>query len=312
MSGIRIGSTQSQAAFACLVFAVGLVLLAMAACAPPPVEHVQLYADTAQQTKTAGGTVLDRIAPIVAQEGGATPEQDCGPDERSGIPRCLDLRQVSANGGAGRPADPPSVAVHRTALDLVASYARILADLAEGKSTADIQAKLGAAAAIAGTLATMTGVAAPLGAALPILAPQIQALAGRLEAARSAQLIRQSVLADKDTIQAVLKALEDGAPAMYEIYRNKRQLDRKAALEAMDRPAANAAVEDIKRYHAALEAYVGLLRATSAALDTLARDVQQPVQTSPQAVQASLKQAIEARAEALSLLNTVRQLGARP
>jgi hypothetical protein len=291
---------------------LAFLLLAGACAPPPPVAQVQLYADTAQQTRTAGGMVLDRIAPIVALQGSTQPEKDCGPDERSGIPRCLDLLQVSAGDGASGRADPPAVAIHRTALDLVAAYARILADLAEGKSAADIQTNIGAAAAIAGTLATLTGVAAPVGVALAALTPQIQALAGRLEAARAGQLVRQSIIADRETIQAVLKALEDGTPAMYDIYKNKRQLDRKAALEAFDRNAANAAVEDIKRFHAALEAYVRLLRATSAALDTLARDAQQPVQLNAQSAQAALKQAIDARAEALVLLNTVRQLGGRP
>jgi hypothetical protein len=293
-------------------FILAALLLAGACAPPPPAAQMQLYADTAQQTRTAGGMVLDRIAPIIAQQGSAQPERDCGPDERSGIPRCFDLLQVSAGDGASGRADPPAVAIHRTALDLVAAYARILADLAEGKSAADIQTNIGAAAAIAGTLATLTGVAAPVGVALAALTPQIQALAGRLEAARAGQLVRQSIIADKETIQAVLKALEDGTPAMYDIYRNKRQLDRKAALEAFDRNAANAAVEDIKRFHAALEAYVRLLRATSAALDTLARDAQQPVQLNAQSAQAALKQAVDARAEALVLLNTVRQLGGRP
>lgn len=309
MRGIRPISLRWAATAASFLAALQLA----GACTPPlPAAQVQLYADTAQQTRTAGGMVLDRVAPIVALKGSTQPEKDCGPDERSGIPRCFDLQQVSAGDGASGRADPPVVAIHRTALDLVAAYARILADLAEGKSAADIQINVGAAAAIAGTLATLTGVAAPVGVALAALTPQIQALAGRLEVARAGQLVRQSIVADKDTIQAVLKALEDGTPAMYDIYKNKRQLDRKAALEALDRNAANAAIEDIKRFHAALEAYVRLLRATSAALDTLARDAQQPAQLNAQSVQAALKQAIDARAETLVLLNTVRQLGGRP
>jgi hypothetical protein len=288
-------------------FRILLLLLTLApACTPVPVEHVQLYADTAAQTRAAGGMVLDRVAPIVAAQGTGQPAGDCAADAQSGIPRCLDLRQITGN-GASR-SDPPSVAVQRTALDLVAAYARIMADLAEGKSSADLQAKIGVAATAAGALVALTGVGAPIGAALPLLAPQVQALAGRLEAQRAGQVVRQSLIADRETIQAVLKALEDSTPDMYEIYKAKRQLDRLAALEARDRPAANAAVEDIKRFHAALEAYVRLLRTTSSALDTLARDAQQASRPSLQGVQTTLKQAIDARAEAQVLLNTVRQL----
>jgi len=195
----------------------------------------------------------------------------------------------------------------------VAAYARILSDLAEGKSTADVQASIGVAATLAGSLVTLTGVGAPAGAAVTLLAPQIQVLAGRLEAQRAGQVIRQSLIADRETIQAVLKALEDSTPSMYEIYKTKRQIDRVTALETRDRAAANAAIDDIKRFHTALEAYVRLLRTTSATLDTLARDAQQAARPSLQSAQVALKQAIDARAEAQVLLNTVRQLdGPRP
>lgn len=307
MSGISRTSTH------CVRLAAALLcLLLPAACAQPlAVEPVQLYADTAKQTRDAGGVILDRVAPIVAAQDGAPAAGNCGPDPQSGIPRCLDLGKIAAVGP--RRADPPPVAVQRTALDLVAAYARILADLAEGKSAAELQTQVGATAAIAGTLVTLTGVGAPIGVAVAALAPQIQALAGRLEAARAGQLVRQSIAADKDTLQAVLRALEDTTPSMYELYKAKRQLDRLSALEARDRAAANAAVEDIKNFHAALGAYVLLLRQTSATLDTLASEAQQPVKLTPQTVQAALRKAIDARAEAQVLLNTVRQLEvARP
>ena len=295
-----------------LAMAAVLGLLLPAACAQPvAVEHVQLYADTAQQARDAGGVILDRVSPIVAGQDGAPSGRDCGPDAQSGIPRCLDLARI-ATAGPGR-SDPPSVAVQRSALDLVAAYARILADLAEGKSAAELQAQIAATAAIAGTLVALTGVGAPIGVGVVALAPQIQALAGRLEAARAGQLIRQSIVADKDTLQAVLRALEESTPSMYELYKAKRQLDRLTALEARDRAAATAAVEDIKRFHAALEAYVQLLRTTSATLDTLVSEAQQPVRLTPQTVQAALRKAIDSRAEAQVLLNTVRQLDtARP
>jgi hypothetical protein len=287
------------------------LLLAAACAAPPPSEHVQLYADTAQQTRTAGGVVLDRIAPIVATHDGAQSSTDCGPEGKSGIPRCLDLRGISGDGASRF--DPPSIAVQRAALDLVAAYARILADLASGKSTAELQAGIGVAATLTGAVLALTGAGAPAGAALALLTPQLQALAGRLETQRAGEVVRQSLIADREVIQAVLRALEDLTPQMYDIYKAKRQLDRLAALEARDRDAANAVVDDIKRFHTALEAYVRLLRATSATLDTLAKDAQQSARPSPQAVQAALKQATDARAQAQLLLNTVRQLdGAQP
>jgi hypothetical protein len=306
----RTSPHRPQAAWTLAPFLITLALLFVSGCASPPVEHVRLYADTAAQARSAGNLVLDRIAPIVAAgpAGSSAPAegaQDCGPDA-AGMPRCFDQRLV-AGGGTAR-ADPPSVAVHRLALDLVMAYAVLLSDLAEGKSAAEIQAQVGVAADVAGSLLALTGVGAPVAAALPLLKPQLQALAGRLEAARAGQILRQALVADRETIKVLLRALEEETPRIYEIYRTKRQLDLLAAARARDRAAVDAVVEDTRRFHAALEAYVRLLRATAAALDTLARAASEAARPSPQAVQAALRQAIDARAEAQALWNTVRQL----
>jgi hypothetical protein len=282
-----------------------LALSFLAACNPPPVEQARLYADTTSKTRDAGGLILDRISPIIA---GATDgsAQDCGPDAATGIPRCFDQHLVA--GSSGTKSDPPEVAIHRLALDLTAAYAELLAVVAEGRSTAEVQTQAGVAADIASTLLGITGVGAPAAVAIAALKPQLQALAGQLEAARAGQIVRQAVTSDKETIKALLKALEDETPKIYQIYLKKRQLDLLAAARARDRAAVDAVTTDLKAFHAALDAYVRLLRASAAALDVLAREVQQPTRASPQAVQTALKQAIEARAEAQVLWNTIRQL----
>jgi hypothetical protein len=193
-------------------------------------------------------------------------------------------------------------------LDLVAAYAVVLADLAEGKSVPQLQAQIGVAADIASALLGLTGVGAPGALAVQALKPQLQGLAGQLAAARSGQIVRQALISDRETIKALLKALEDETPKIYDIYSTKRKLDLLAALRARDKAAADAVISDIKAFYAALEAYVRLLRASAAALDVLARDAQQTVPPNPQAVQAALYQAIDARAEAQVLWNTIRQL----
>jgi hypothetical protein len=282
------------------------MLAFLSACSTvPPVEQARLYAETTAKTRDAGGLILDRIAPIVA--GGADGStEDCGPDPATGIPRCFNQNLVSASGSGA--SDPPAVAASRLALDLVAAYAAVLADLAQGKSVPELQAEIGVAADIASALLAVTGVGAPGAAAVQVVKPQLQGLAGQLEAARAGQIVRQALVSDRDTIKALLKALEDETPKIYDIYSTKRKLDLLAALRARDKAAADAVIADIKAFHAALDAYVRLLRASAAALDVLARDAQQTTPPNPQAVQAALKQAIDARAEAQVLWNTIRQL----
>ena len=289
-----------------LIVSVTIATLLLMACAQTvPPEQVRLYAETAAKTRDAGGVILDRIAPIIANPG-QDGQADCGPDPNTGIPRCFDQRLVTAS--VGPRSEPPAVAINRLALDLMAAYAAVLADLAEGKSAADVRAGVGVAADVAGALLTVTGAAAPVGIAVAALRPKLQDLAGQLEAARVGQIVRQTLIADREIIKALLKALEDETPRIYDIYRLKRELDLLAAARVKDRAAADAVLADIKNFYAALEAYVRLLRASSAALDVLARDAQQTVPPNSQAVQASLKQAIDARAESQMLWNTVRQL----
>jgi hypothetical protein len=281
------------------------MLLSACTAAPVP-EQARLYAETTAKTRDAGGLILDRIAPIMAGGTDGNSAEDCGPDPATGIPRCFNQNLVAA--AAGGSADPPSVAVSRLALDLVAAYAGVLADLAEGKSAPQLQAQVGVAADIASALLGVTGVGAPGAVAVQALKPQLEGLAGQLAAARAGQIVRQALIADRETIKALLKALEDETPKIYDIYSTKRKLDLLAALRARDKAAADAVISDIKAFHAALEAYVRLLRASASALDVLARDAQQTVPPNPQAVQAGLNQAIDARAEAQVLWNTVRQL----
>ena len=265
------------------------VLLAAACAQPAPVEHVQLYADAAAQTKTAGNLLLDRISPIIASQDTAQSAARLRTGRPSRVSRDASTCAITGN-GAGR-SDPPSIATQRTALDLVAAYARILADLAEGKSTANLQAKIGTAATTAGVLATLPGVGAPMGASVPLLVPQVQALAGRLEAQRAGQVVRQSLIADRETIQAVLKALEETRPPCTRSTRpSVSSTGWPRSLRATGRQpmplSTNQAV------HAALEAYVQLLRRP--------RQRSKPSRASPagatadlQAVKCALKQAIE-------------------
>lgn len=270
-----------------------------------PVEHTRLYAESTAKTRDAGGLVLDRISPIVAGVADSSAVEECGPDPGTSIPRCFNQNLVAASTVGS--SDPPAVAASRLALDLVAAYAAVLADLAEGRSGPELQAEIGTAADSAGALVAVTSGGVPASTAVQALSPQVQTLSGRLEAARAGQIVRQAIVADRDTIKALLKALEAETPRIYEIYSTKRKLDLLAAARAKDRVAADAIINDIKAFHTALDAYVRLLRASAAALDILARDVQQAAPSSPQAAQASLRQAIDARVEAQVLWNTVRQ-----
>lgn len=282
----------------------------LVACGAPPVEQIRSFSDGVHDMRKAGDAVLDRVAPILVSAGaaGATTEADCGSD-RFGVPKCFDPSLV----GTGRTvADPASVAVRRRALETVAAYSTALVALADGSGEAEARAVAHGVADAASGLAALLGasVGGPVAAlAIQGLREPLAELAGQAAAAGDRAAVREALLANRELIKSILAALERDTPNLYEIYYTKRLDDRRAALLARDARAAEAAGEDTRRFHEALDAYVKALRATSRTLDVLAEAAAEAGRPSPQNVAAAIQQAVEFRVAARSFLDAARRVG---
>lgn len=288
-----------------LVAAAFFSALALIGCAGLPTEDLRAYASAFQETRAAGYILLDKISPIIAKsKQGAKPALSCQNDSL-GAPRCFSPALV---GPSGRPPEPTVIIVRRAALDLVALYNSILVDLAEGKSEAEVQARLGEVFDLTNEMIGLIGVGGP---ELPMLAGALRgpllALVGRLEHIRAAQVSRQAVIEGRDTVKSILVNLARETPKYYELYRRQRRDDIAPLIAAGNKAAQQAIIDDINAYHASLTSYVVLIYKTTKALETLAIAADRAGQPTPQNIRDVIKEAVELRLEAKKFWETVRK-----
>lgn len=280
-----------------------------------PLEELRLYADAFQETRAAAHILLDKVEPIIAATrpppaaGDAAqppPPDDCRVD-RHGAPSCFDPRLAVA---AERAADPPSIAVRRAALDLIAAYNGILIDISSGRDPREVRSRFEEVAQFAGTILSLTGAGAGMVALLPPVTAGLQKLSDRYRAARNAALTRQEILDNREVVKAVLQQLQLDLPTLYEIYRLKRLDDRRVAFDANNEAQAEAASQDLRQFHASLAAYFILLGKTADALDALALAAAEKPAAAPAPNPVGLlRDAMSLRRDAKSFWDLVRKVG---
>lgn len=277
-----------------------------------PVDELRLYAESFQETRAAGHILLDKIQPIIAAvplpstaDGGSTEASECSVD-RHGAPSCFAPHLVLAE---ARASDPPSIAVRRTALDLIAAYNGILIDLSSGREPREMRSRFDEVGQFANTILTLTGVA---GGGLPALLPPVLAslrrVTDRARDTRTTALTRQEILENRDTVKALLLHLQQDVPKLYEIYRLKRLDDRREALTAKNEALAESVSNDLRQFHASLRIYFVLLGRSGDALDTLALAASKPAAAKPQNLTWALGEALNLRREAGAFWEAIRKV----
>lgn len=235
-------------------------------CATIPEQEVQNYAIAFQQARLAGDLVFDKVSPIIAED---TPETDGGCAKTSeGYYSCFDPLSVLT---AGRSDDPRSVLVRRAALQSISNYNSALLAIAEGRFTIAETAEVGELLESGQLLLGLTATPVP---GLPSLASDatfaaVRGLVAEIQEARSAVSIRRAIVDGAPTIQALLSALAQETPHIYNIYLTNKKSDLFNAVASGSSEDERAAIESINAYHASLTAYVEVLNTTSEALDTL-------------------------------------------
>lgn len=287
------------------VAAAFLFGLALIGCAAIPTAELRDYAAAFQESRAAGYILLDKISPIIAKRQQGTKQAAACPKDRTGTPRCFNPKLV---GPSGRPPEPTVIIVRRAALDLVAVYNSVLVDLAEGKSEAEVQSRVGEVVDFASEMIGLIGVG---GAGLPVLVGTLRgpllALIGRIEQQRAVLATRQAVLEGRETVKAILSALAAETPTYYELYRAQRLQDIVPLRTSGNQAGQQAILDDINAYYASLTSYVLILQKTSKALDTLAAAVERGGQPTPENIREVIKEAIELRQEAKTFWETVRK-----
>jgi hypothetical protein len=222
------------------LFPIGFLLLGACAGAPP-VEDFRAYSEAFTEARITGNVLLDDVA--VAMDVAAARAQPAPPADapKPLFPDSFDPASVIAPAAGG---EAPAIAARRQAFATVAQYNEILLELAEGRSAEEASAGVATLGDNVAALAKFAGSAAnPLfGIGLSAL-QQAVALAERY---RSREEFAQAILSGYGDVDGILQALIDDTPTLYEIQKNRFQLELTAtraeanrALNTMRALAAN-------------------------------------------------------------------------
>lgn len=310
-----------------------VVFLLLASCARIPAQELTAYTEAFDKAETAGGLMLDEVAPLVPRRGpAAAPRESCAVDPARGFRPCFSVDE--ALGRTPARDDPPDIALRRVALGLVADYNRLVADLAAGASAEALRVRIDRLAGLATAAAALAPSAGPaVAAGVGLAAGPFAALAETLEAARAENAAARSLLSAEPEIREIMALLRDDAPALYEIYIADVVADRgdlkialtearingdaaeiarlTAALEALDDPAS--AANRALRFEEALTGYVRLLDRADAALAALAAAIRAPAADPVGGATDFVRLAVELRILADDFLEAARALrAARP
>ena len=195
---------------------VALWAVAVAGCLAIPQQELTAYRDAFAETQRAGDLLYDEVSLVVTANTPAS-EQGCVLDA-AGIPVCFDPDAVTGEVWRNEHA---SVRARRIALALVTEYTQALVDLAEGKSADALVSRADNLRGLATDVLAFGGIA---GFSLPAflgsqpLFAAFTALAERLESLRAGVTIRQSLIAERETIREVVSLLIADTRTMYKIY----------------------------------------------------------------------------------------------
>jgi hypothetical protein len=243
-------------------FLAALLFVGLAGCTAVPGQELTTYREAFLEARNAGDLLYDEISAIIALNAGGGGTDECGPNE-VGHPKCFDPRTVDRG---GRKNEDASIRARRLSLELVGEYNLALIDLAEGKSATDLGTRIGEIGGLANDLLLVAGVSS--GGLPALLAPaavsSLKGLVTRLERLRANAAVRQSILDERETVEALIDELIADTPRMYKIYQ-AHQIGvwfAVARSKGKESPDAKAEFDRIPAYHEALAAYVRILERT--------------------------------------------------
>lgn len=283
-----------------------VLALSQTACATLPSAQLSSYLSVSEEARTAGNAIygaLNKAVEFNKSASQAGRSGACSPD--ADRPTCFDPSQFLPS----PPITDPDIRARILALETVAAYNDTLVALASGQGGAQLDRKITAYGAVAGRFAEVAGVAK--GGIMPLLAEptltSIGTIGGLLENARTQIAVRQSLSEQQPVITALTTALIEDTPAVFQLYQTA-QLNF-----ARSRPGGPGGAEGqreflkIKAMHDSLGAYVILLSNKASSFDALLAASAAQV-TDPEALDAALSQAIEVKAAAEVLENSIRRL----
>ncbi|MDA4846245.1 hypothetical protein [Hoeflea poritis] len=282
------------------------VLLVLASCTSLPSAQLSTYLSVSKEAEEAGKAIygaLNKAVEFNKKRASGTQTVQCAANTSN--PSCFNPVDFLPT----PPVTDPDILARILALETIAAYNDTLVALNSGQTGAALSKKIDAYGSVAARFASVAGVASG-GIALLLTDTTIASvgtIAGRLQTAQAQFAVRRSLAAQHSVINALITALIEDTPQVYQLYRTSQ------LIFARTRPGGPRGAEGqrefakIKAMYDSLGAYVVLLSNMAESLDTLVEATEAGV-TDPETLNLALDHALEVKAAAQVLEKTIRQL----
>jgi hypothetical protein len=202
---------------------LALVALVASGCTAIPPEQLRAYGDAYEEAREAGSLLYQRAAVAIRADDAMAPA--AGPDAASPYPRTLGPTTYATgacdfDGKDG--AVPASVTARCEAFATVTTYNEILVKLAAGDPAVAVRSELAQLSVALGGLHTFvqenTAVQTLLASAGPVVGPLL-GIVDQAQKLANAAALQQELARGRPHVQAILQALREDVPRLYELER---------------------------------------------------------------------------------------------
>jgi len=180
-------------------------------CTTLPTAQLVAYTDSFTEVQTAGNAIYDELVEVWPESD--RPQQTCGLND-AGFKPCIDANAL-LNPSPWDPTEPEDIIIRRAALDVIGTYNQLLLDIAEGRPTGIITARLNELSGLAGALAPLLP---GLGSEVVPIVDQITKITKAVENLQSQGQAARSLTSAKPDIDELMAFLIEDAPAVYTVY----------------------------------------------------------------------------------------------
>lgn len=237
-----------------------LTVVVLASCSPLPQKQIDTFVETTAEAGEAGRQVYIALDQSVASAQ-STPAGASRCQLRNGNASCFDPDLYLP---APARAISPDIEVRLLALDAINAYSAALLAIASGATQSQVNARIDQLALVTGKAATLLGGSVATTAASILGPPTVTAfkeLATTIESVRGTAAARSTIVAEQDTVDALIDALIEDTSKAFDLYSTAQG----KIASRVGSPLKPEFVEEqakIGTYHLALQKYVALLAQT--------------------------------------------------
>jgi len=222
----------------------------VAGCVVLPAQELTTFSDSLNGAKTAGDLILDEVAHAFPDSERSDKQLKSCAANKYGYRPCFRV-DLALGSDSARASEPVDIKVRRLALEVIAAYAQMLADVAEGRSVKIVTARIDQLAELTTAVIGLVPQATYLAGDLPIAA--IKGIVTKLETARSQSVAARSIVVVEKDIRSLIQLMINDTPALYALYVAQFRGSVKDTAVALARARVDGNADEVKRLAQKLE-----------------------------------------------------------